>query len=280
MWIVVVCAVQLPIIAALVLNSNSTVFLVSVILASSSLAAAAFLWALRRTRAQQREFEHRLAGWAADRAITEERLRIARDLHDLSSHGLGVITVRSASTHYLAGPDADVERQRALRDIERTARATTTELRRMLTVLRGSGDDAPLHPADTVAALPDIIEDAEHNGLLIASAIDEGGEDAGLRTLSPGLQLTLCAIVREALTNVLRHAGPTTVRLVIARHPTSVSIEVDDDGRHPGWQPEPGAGHGLTGLRERVRAHGGSLTASPAPPGFRVRARLPTGDDA
>ncbi len=278
-WILVACLAPLPVLAALVLDSGSTMLLIATIVSGLILVFAALVWAIGRSRAQRRDYEERLAAWAAERAVETERLRIARELHDLSSHGLGLITVRAAATGYLDGPDADTERQRALHDIERIGRATTTELRRMLTLLRTPGDDpAPLHPADTLAELPSIIEEAGRNGLLIQSTVEDFGDEAdGYGGLSPSVQLAVCAIVREALTNVLRHAGPTTVRLAITRDTDAVNVLVDDDGRHPGWKPEPGAGHGLTGLRERVKAHGGALATSPTRQGFHLRATIPTG---
>lgn len=283
-WIVVACLAPLPILAALILDSGSTVLLVAATISGLILLLAALAWAIGRSRAQRRDYEERLGAWAAERAVEQERLRIARELHDLSSHGLCLITVRAAATGYLLGPDADAERQRALQDIERIGRATTTELRRMLTLLRSPGDDpAPLHPADTLAALPDIVAEAERNGLIIQSALEQFGDEAGsYGGLSPGVQLTVCAIVREALTNVLRHAGPTTVRLTVTRDrdADTVGVLVVDDGGHPGWNPEPGAGHGLTGLRERVKAHGGILAATPARHGFQLRATIPAGTAA
>ncbi len=94
------------------------------------------------------------------------------------------------------------------------------------------------------------------------------------------MQLAVCAVVRAALTNVLRHAGPTTVRVTIARQGDALNVTVDDDGKRPGWQPEPGAGYGLTGLRERVKAHGGTLATTPTRQGFRLYASIPIGADA
>ena len=275
-WIVVACLAPLPFIAALILDSGSTGLLVTVIVSALILVAAALVWAVGRSQRQRREFEERLASWAAERAVEQERLRIARDLHDLSSHGLGLITVRAAATGYLNGPRADAERQRAMHDIERIGRSTTTELRRMLTLLRDPGDGpAPLHPADTLAALPGIIEEAERSGLIIQSTIEWAGDEG--ESLGLSVQLAICAIVREALTNTLRHAGPTTVRLSITRADDAVSIVVDDDGRQPGWMSEPGAGHGLIGLRERAKAHGGTVAASPTRRGFRLHATIPIG---
>lgn len=280
-WIVVACLAPIPLIVALVLDSGSTVLLVTAILSGTIIVFAALVWAIARTRQQRHDYEERLESWAAERAVTQERLRIARDLHDLSSHGLGVITVRAAATGYLEGSEADAERQRAMLDIERISRSTTTELRRMLTLLRSPDEEtAPLHPADTLATLPQIIEDAERSGLIIQVTTDNignGQDDFG--GISPSTQLAICAVIREALTNVTRHAGPTTVQLLIARTNDDVNIVVDDDGAHPGWKPEPGAGHGLIGLRERVTAHGGTLATSPTRRGFHLRATLPIGVD-
>lgn len=281
-WIAVACLTPLPLCAALILDSSSTGLLLAAIISGLILVIAALVWAVQRARRQRHNFEERLASWAAEQAIAQERLRIARDLHDLSSHGLGIITVRAASTGYLDGPDADAERQRAMLDIERIGRSTTTELRRMLTLLRTPGDDpAPLHPADTLAALPSIIQGAERGGLIIQQSIENlGDEHDDYGGIAQSVQLAVCAVVREALTNVLRHAGPTTVRLTISRTDNAVNVTVDDDGKHPGWRAEPGSGHGLTGLRERVRTHGGTLATSPTRQGFRLHASIPIGAGA
>lgn len=281
-WIAVACLAPVPLLVSVSLDSSSTGLLLAAIISGLILVIAALVWAIQRARRQRHDFEERLASWAAEQAVTQERLRIARDLHDLSSHGLGIITVRAASTGYLNGPDADAERQRAMLDIERIGRSTTTELRRMLTLLRTPGDDpAPLHPADTLAALPSIIQDAERGGLIIQQSIESlGDEHDDYGGITPSAQLAVCAVVREALTNVLRHAGPTTVRLTITRNDDAVNVTVDDDGKHPGWRVEPGAGHGLPGLRERVRTHGGTLDTSPTRQGFRLHASIPIGAGA
>lgn len=276
-WIVVAGLAPAPFVAALVLDSGSAALVITVVVSALILVAAALLWAIGRNRIQQREYEDRLAVWAAERATEKERLRIARDLHDLSSHGLGLITVRAAAAGFLEGPEADVERQRAMEDIERISRRTTSELRDMLLLLRSPGDtEAPLRPVDSLAALPGIIEEAERGGLIVESHIENVDvENPADHRLSQSVQLAMCTVVREALTNALRHAGPTSVHLTMSLGPGSVSILVDDDGPLPGWKPEPGAGHGLTGLRERVEAHGGSFVAGPTGRGFRLRASIP-----
>jgi signal transduction histidine kinase len=206
--------------------------------------------------------------------VAQERLRIARDLHDLSSHGIGLITVRASSTGFLEGPDAAAEREQALQDIERVSRQTMTELRRMLALLRAPDDvSAPLRPADTLATLPAILTEAERHGLI--TRFDGSVPDAA--DLSQDVQLTACAVVREGLANALRHAGPTTVAVTVVHDEDGLTVGVRDDGPRPGWQAEPGAGHGLTGLRERLATHGGSLIGSSDGAGFHLRARIPVG---
>jgi signal transduction histidine kinase len=236
-------------------------------------AVATSVWALLRSRAQRRRYEDRLAAWAGEQAVQAERLRIARDLHDLASHGLGLITVRAAAAASVAGPRGEAERAAALADIERVSRATTTELRRMLTVLRTPGSDpAPLQPAETLADLPAIVRATRDSGL--DARLDPPGT-AGLDGVSPGVQLAVCAVVREGLGNAARHAGPTRARAEVRRVPGAVVATVRDDGPADGWEPRPGAGHGLLGLRERVTALGGTLHAAPDGRGFTLTARIP-----
>ncbi|MFK4086455.1 sensor histidine kinase [Kribbella sp. NPDC020789] len=232
-------------------------------------AAAVVGWALLHTRRRRREFEEELTAWAAERAIHAERLRIARDLHDLASHGLGLVTVRAAATRNLTGPDADAERIAALTDIEQAGRQATTELRRMLTLLRSPGDDTALRPADSLTDLPTIVESAHTTGVRAELTVDDVGEVSG------GVQLTVCAVVREALANTARHAGPTRAEVVVRREADAIVVVVTDDGPGAGWVSQPGGGAGLAGLRERVGALGGTLQASVWGAGYRVAARLP-----
>lgn len=235
---------------------------------ASAVAVSVIGWASERTRRQRRLYEEELASWAGERARQAERLRIASDLHDLVSHGLGLITVRAAVALIVNGPDGERERTDALTDIEQISRATTTELRRMLTVLRDP-TTAPLRPADTFDDLPAIVRNANNAGLMATLAVEELGD------VSPGVQLTVCAVVREALHNTIRHAGPTRARVSVRREGEAVLVEVQDAARHESWQPQPGAGHGLDGLRERVAAVGGTLRAEPEENGFLVTARIP-----
>ncbi|GAA2856744.1 hypothetical protein Acy02nite_65860 [Actinoplanes cyaneus] len=225
-------------------------------------------WAAARTRAQRRRYEEELAAWAAERAAQTERLRIAADLHDLVSHGLGLITIRAAAARSLRGPEGEAERGNALADIERTSRETTTELRRMLGVLRAPGA-APLRPAETLADLPAIVTAANAAGLTASLHLDEVGD------VSAGTQLTVCAVVREALNNTVRHAGPVRARVSVRRAAATIVVDVEDSGPRDGWRPQPGAGHGLDALRARVAALGGTLHTGPVAGRFRVAAHLP-----
>lgn len=235
---------------------------------AAAVAVSVIGWAVERTRRQCRRYEEELAAWAAERATQTERLRIAADLHDLVSHGLGLITVRAAVARRMSSPDGEAERAAALTDIERVSRETTTELRRLLTVLRDPGT-APLRPADTLEDLLTIVQDASTTGLTATLGIEELGE------VSPGVQLTICAVVREALHNTIRHAGPTDARIGVRRDGESIVVDVQDAGPRGPWQQQPGAGHGLDGLRERVIALGGTLNAEPDEHGFHVTARIP-----
>ena len=229
-------------------------------------AVATAVWAVWRLRADRGEYEARLTRWAAAEAVLAERLWIARDLHDIVSHGLGLITVRAAATRHLP---KSPEIEAALTDIEETGRQATAELRRMLVVLRSADAAGPRAPVEGLAELDGIVRAAELAGLRVRLSRDDLGE------VSQGVQTAVCKTVREALGNTARHAGPTDVRVNLRRDGADVIVAVEDDGPADGWRATPGAGHGVTGLRERVVSLGGALQAAPAGPGFRLTARLP-----
>jgi signal transduction histidine kinase len=230
-------------------------------------AVAAAVWAVRRSRADRTAYESRLTAWAASEAVLAERLRIARDLHDIVSHGLGLITVRAASTRHLAKP---AEVATALTDIEEASRHATGELRRMLEVLREPSATGSRAPVDSLDDLPGIVHGAARAGLrtrLIAEP---------LGPVSQGVQVAICRTVREGLSNAARHAGPTEVRVHVYRDGRDVVVTVADTGPSAdGWRASPGAGHGLAGLRERVGSLGGTLTGERVDAGFRLAARVP-----
>ncbi len=241
-----------------------------ILVAGTALAVA--VWAVARLRTERAAHEAALANWAASEAIVAERLRIARDLHDIVSHGLGMITVRVATAKHLNAQNPNEQALlEAIEDVEALSRQATLELRRMLETLREADEPAPRHPTDTLASLPEIIAGAKRAGL----HVELHQEDLG--SVSPGAQLAICAIVREGLGNCARHAGFTRVHVSLSREQDTVSIIIMDDGPSTGWAAAPGAGHGLIGLRERVNSLEGALHAGPHGAGFRLEATIPEG---
>jgi signal transduction histidine kinase len=210
----------------------------------------------------------------ARRAVAEERLRIARELHDVVAHSMSVIAVQSGVGAHVAATQPE-EARKALAAIEVTSRATLHELRWLLGVLREDGE-----PQGSPAQVPGL---AGLDALL--ARMDEGGLAVKLRVegtrrqLPPGIDLSAYRIVQEALTNVLKHAGAARAEVVLGYGEQELTIEVTDDGRGAagaGGAGRPGTGHGLLGLRERVALFGGDLEVGPRPGGgFRVAARLP-----
>lgn len=228
--------------------------------------------AFQRLRVERSAHEAALAEWAASQAVLTERLAIARDLHDLVSHGLGLITVRAAAARHVnaSAPDA-TDLLEALDDVETISRQATGELRHMLRTLREADDPAPLRPADTLDSVPEIVEAARRAGLTVDV------HAAGLPPISAGVQVAVCAVVREGLANTARHAGTTTVQVDVSVENGMVNVSVVDAGPAEHWRAAPGAGHGLAGLRERVTSLGGTLDAGATATGYRLVAALPDG---
>ncbi|MGH3226272.1 MAG: sensor histidine kinase [Streptosporangiaceae bacterium] len=224
-------------------------------------------------REREREREER-----ARRAGLEERMRIARELHDVVAHAMSIIAVRSGVAR-IALDTRPEEARDALGIIEDTSRQALQEMRIMVGVLRGSEPgDAPAgrDPAPGLADLPGLVSQITDTGMAVGVHVE--GEP---RHLPPGADLSAYRIIQEALTNVVRHAGPAASAELTMRYlPAEVVIEVTDDGRARDQArlpalAGPGTGHGLAGMRERVAAYGGTLVAEPTPRGFRVLARIP-----
>ncbi|TDC43566.1 histidine kinase [Micromonospora sp. KC213] len=240
--------------------------------------AAVSVWAIVRLLVERAEHEAAMARRDIAEAVLAERLRLARDLHDIVSHGLGMITVRTAAAAHLHArkPD-DQALLAAIEDVEAISRKATVELRRMLEALREADDRPARHPTETLASLPEIVEGAGRAGLHVELTQEELG------AVSPGVQVAICRVVREGLANSARYAGSTTVDVRLTRTPSAVSVTIDDAGPNRSWAVRPGAGHGLIGLRERVSSLGGTLTAEPRakepgrPTGFRLEAIIPEG---
>jgi signal transduction histidine kinase len=213
---------------------------------------------------------------AEQAAVAEERGRIARELHDVVAHGVSVIAIQADAAE--AALDRDPELARTpLRTIRGSAKEAMEEMRRLLDVLREDGDGGELLPQPGLGQLRELIEHARGAGVEVTLAVD--GEP---RPLAQGLDLSAYRIVQEGLTNVRKHAAGGPARVTVTWAPRELGLEVSDAGpAHPGGPPVNGGGHGLVGMRERVRLHGGELHAGPAPGGgFAVRARLPIGERA
>jgi signal transduction histidine kinase len=207
----------------------------------------------------------------AQRRIDEERLRIARELHDVVSHTMATINVQAAvAAHVLpARPEAAAEAVAAIRTASKEG---LQELRAILNVLRQADDADPTQPAPGTAQL----------GTLVAGARQAGLDTTFTVTGTPvplpaAVDLAAYRIVQESLTNTIRHAGPATAAVSLTYRDADLLVEVTDTGRGPQAAPAvPGAGHGLAGMRERAAAVGGTVEAAPGQrDGFRVTARLP-----
>jgi len=221
-----------------------------------------------RARFVEKEREDRVR-----RAVMNERLRIARELHDVVAHAMSVIAVQSGVGHHVIDTQPE-EARRALAAIETTSRAALTEMRRLLGVLRQEGEThPPLAPAPGLADLPRLVAQVQEAGLEVTVTLV--GEPT--ETSAP-VDLTAYRIVQEALTNALKHGGPAA-RVTITYSPSEVYVEILDDGRdgHPRVAvPTNAIGHGLIGMRERVSIFEGDLAAGPRPGGgYRIAAHLP-----
>jgi signal transduction histidine kinase len=208
------------------------------------------------------------------RAVADERLRIARDLHDIVAHAMSVIAIRSGVARVVLDTRPDEVRE-ALGIIEKTSKRALAEMRLLVGVLRESEDGPELSPAPGLADLPDLIDQIGQAGVDVDLDIDSEGDRPALPA---GVDLSAYRIIQEALTNVVRHAGPTTAHVTVRRRPDQLEIQVIDDGAPVGRPPSltpGGQGHGLVGMRERVNLFGGNLSAVPTGHGFRVVASLP-----
>ena len=223
------------------------------------------------TKAAARVEELRREQEQTRRASDEQRTRLARELHDVVAHSVSVMTVQAAAARRVM-QRAPGEAADAVEAIERTGREALAEMRRMVAVLRPRDEEEPLAPQPGVDDLAALIGQMESTGLSVDMRV-EGRP----RALPPSLDLSAYRIVQEALTNVLKHAGPVRTEVVLRYGGRDIEIEVSDDGAlaHAPSQA-PGAGHGLSGMRERAALFGGELSVGRRPEGgFCVRARLP-----
>ena len=205
------------------------------------------------------------------RQESEERVRIARDLHDIVAHNISVINVQANTALHLM--DREPERARlALTTIHQVSKQALVELRSVLGVLRDSDLDAPRSPAPGLAGLDQVLANGRAAGLDV-EFVEEGAH----RMLPAEVETAAYRIIQESLTNAARHSGGRHVKVLLSYSDHEISVEVSDDGRRNGDDPAIASGRGILGMTERARSLGGDLVAGAAPAGgFSVRARLPT----
>jgi signal transduction histidine kinase len=241
---------------------------------------------------QRRQAAERTRAEEARRRAGEERMRIARELHDVLAHNISLINVQAGVALHLMDEQPGQSRD-ALEAIKQASNDALKELRSVLDVLRQGEERPPRAPASGLAHLNSLVAGASATGLEVRTRV-EGTP----RPLPAGVDLAAFRIVQEALTNVTRHAGPATATVLVGYGEQELTIQVDDDGRGAdasredkglesafGRRPSDSdrqvrrSGNGIRGMRERAAALGGELAAGPRPGGgFRVTARLPLDD--
>jgi signal transduction histidine kinase len=217
---------------------------------------------MRAARAEQeRETAARLA-------VAEERARIARELHDIVAHAVSVMVLHVGTVRRKL-PDSLADDRDALTDVEQAGRRALAEMRRLLGAMRRDGDGVELEPQPGLHRLDSLLEEVGRAGLRVRLRVE--GEPL---PLPPATDLSAYRIVQEGLTNVLKHAHTSEAEVVLHYDAGQLQIDVRDEG--VGDSTSDGLGHGLVGVRERVRIYGGEMTAGPAAGGgFLLSARLP-----
>ncbi|WP_406060673.1 sensor histidine kinase [Streptomyces sp. NBC_01077] len=273
------------IVSALYVTSGQDMFVTTVVTLTLALFTAGLLGhSTRERRAHAAELRARTAA----EAVTAERLRIARELHDVIAHSIGVIAIQAGVGRRVIETQP-AEARNALATIETTSRETLAGLRRTLGALRASAKDSPGHGAGDAPAPRDPAPGLADLDRLVASTADAGvrvemrhlGDPE--RSLPPEVDLAAYRIVQESLTNVVRHAGTPACRVTVERGEDSLLVEITDDGHpaKPGNAPTAptapaSTGYGIVGMRERAALLGGRFSAGPRPGGgFHVTAVLP-----
>ena len=201
-------------------------------------------------------------------AIAHERVRIARELHDVVAHSVSVIVVQAGAERLALGEERPATRE-VLQEIERTGREALVEMRRLVGVLRRGDERAELAPQPSLARLEELVDHVRRAGLPVELSVT-----GTVVELSPGADVSAFRIVQEALTNALKHTDRAATRVVLRYGEDRLEIEVADDGRRD--VARNGTGHGLVGMRERIALYGGELDVGPRPGGgYSVSAQLP-----
>jgi signal transduction histidine kinase len=206
--------------------------------------------------------------------VAEQRLRIARDLHDVVAHSITVITVQAAFGRLVADDDPD-QAGAALATIEGTGRQTLVEMRQLLQVLRDADRDGAAEVALELAPTPGLADLDQLVSRTAATGVQLNIDIVGVpRPLPAGVDTSAYRVIQEAVTNVVKHAGVATASAVVRYEQASLEIQVSDAGRGCDHPVEPG--YGLVGMRERLQLYGGAFAAGPLPGhGFRVSGCFP-----
>ena len=206
-------------------------------------------------------------------AVAEERSRIARELHDIVAHAVSVMVLQVGAVRHKL-PDAMAEDREALRRVERAGRTALAEMRRLLAAMRPDGDEAELVPQPGLDGLNSLLAEVGRAGLPVELHLE--GQPY---PLPRGIDLSAYRIVQEGLTNVLKHATASDADVIVRFRPDEVEIEVRDNGG--GATASDGLGHGLVGIRERVKIYGGEMSARAEPGGgFVLSTRLPVVEES
>ncbi len=231
-------------------------------------------FALRERAAQAEAAEARASHAERERetaariAVAEERARIARELHDIVAHAVSVMVLQVGAVRHRL-PDELTDDRDALQDVERTGRAALTEMRRLLGAMRSDREDLELTPQPGLGSLEPLLDQIRRAGLDVDLHVE--GDPV---PLPHAIDLSAYRIVQEGLTNALKHANASHADVVVHYQPDELQIDVRDDG--DGTSTSDGLGHGLVGIRERVKLYGGQMNAGAANGrGFLLTTRLP-----
>jgi signal transduction histidine kinase len=231
---------------------------------------------MRRRREREQALEGRAAALAierdsrAARAVEEERTRIARELHDVVAHAIGVIVLQARGGRRMLAADPG-ETRAALDAIEHAGEQALAEMRRLLALLRTDEEAPAVEPRPSLQRIDDVVSRVRAAGFAVELHVEGRPVE-----LPPGIDISAYRIVQEGLTNALKHAGPARATVTLRYSPDAVEVEVLDDGTGGSAPNGSGAGHGLLGMRERVAVYGGVLDAGARPEGgYALRARLP-----
>jgi signal transduction histidine kinase len=234
--------------------------------------------AIRHRHAHEQHLEGRTVELELERdvkareAVTQERVRIARELHDVVAHAISVIVLQARGGRRKL-PDGALETRAALDAIEAAGENALTEMRRLLGMLRENDEELALAPQPSLRRIDELVASMTATGLPVDLTVE--GEPV---ELPPGVDMSAYRIVQEALTNALKHAGPARARVILRYSADDLELEILDDGSGNGHGG--GSGHGLHGIRERVAVYGGQLESGARPEGgYALRARLPLGSE-